>query len=93
METQSLPVSQSPERISGFLYDTTIRLPELNRTTSCSGIKKRRQKLLEMEGPFAISNGFQPVFFFLIFSNLTTQIVTELEPKSIVHDLKSSALF
>ena len=34
-ETQSLPVS--PTWISGFLYDTTARLPELNRTTSSLG--------------------------------------------------------
>ena len=34
-ETQSLPVS--PTWISGFLYDTTARLPELNRTTISLG--------------------------------------------------------
>ena len=89
-QPKNLPVSQTPAWISGFLYDTAARLPELNRTTSSLGIKQRL--LLEMQGPFPISNGFQPFFFFSNFQISPPRQWQNLSPNPLLM-IESSVFF
>lgn len=58
-ETQSLSGLWTPEQISSFLYDTTTRLPESHRTTSCFNIKQ--PETVENGRPFRKLQWF-PVF-------------------------------